>query len=343
MNERARRLNLALHECERAQKKTTLESLPLEIQLEATNRCRQRCQSCARNFYDPEKNPPGEMNKDILEAVSPLFPFAEKVLVGGYGEPLLAEITFDILRRARREGCHTSVITCGDNLRSKSIGKLAKVELSELILSIDGASNETNLARRGVALSDILPNLRRLREKLPRLRTAFNITLHVDNLAELPAFVELAVHEQIDAINVFHQKIYSAGQVEKSVFQDTGQAAKFYDQANDLARRHNVSLELPPLQGSWPCEQPYRLIAVRHDGLAQGCCSTLFEADLPRVLLGHLPEDDPFELWNAPAIIAARHWTLGNGPTGFACQHCAFRVFSLKTHQRFLDQEKKGR
>ena len=38
-----------------AQKKTRLESTPIHINLEITNRCNLSCPTCARNYWDKEK------------------------------------------------------------------------------------------------------------------------------------------------------------------------------------------------------------------------------------------------------------------------------------------------
>jgi len=339
MSAHERRINAALQRREREDGKLELTCLPLEIQLEATNRCRQACPTCARNFYDREANAPGEMSAKVCGEIAKLFPFAESVLVGGYGEPLLAEITYNILQRANKAGCRTAIITGGGDLDLLRADKLTRAKLSEIIVSIDGASDETNLARRGVTLSRLLDNLAALRMRLPELVLIFNVTLQVDNLDELPGIVDLAVRQEAAAVRVFHQKIYSRTQTGSSVFHVAQHAEQIFAQCREKALSADVELDLPPLSGSRPCQQPYRLLAVRHDGTVHGCCSALFESQLPGLVLGKLPQDDPYELWNAPAMQTARQWSLGDGPADSVCADCAFRVFSAESHTRILDGE----
>jgi MoaA/NifB/PqqE/SkfB family radical SAM enzyme len=307
----ARDANRARWRDERGAGRLTLTARPPEIQVEATNRCRRSCPTCARNFYDRAANAPGDLSPAILDAIAPLFPTAETVLVGGYGEPLLAEIAFDILARAHQAGCRTVLVTGGGDLDNARVQKLANARLSEIVLSVDGASDETNLARREVDLAEVLANLRRLRELTPDVFAAFNFTLQRANLDELPALVDLAARENVAAVRVFHQKMYSVTQADHSVLAAPELAARVFGEAQEQAARANVALDLPPLAGARPCEQPYRMLAVRHDGLVQGCCSALFASNIPRVVLGRLPDDDPLALWNAPAIQDARRWTLG--------------------------------
>ncbi|HPQ71075.1 MAG TPA: radical SAM protein [bacterium] len=334
-----RRINAALQALEREKGLTELTCLPVELQIEATNRCRRNCPTCARNFYDRTANAPGDLSPAVLDALAPLLPYAQTVLVGGYGEPLLAEITDEILRRAKAAGCATTIITGGGELDEQRAARLIAAGLDEIVLSVDAADDERMRLRRGVSLHEVLANLQRLRERRPTLHTVFNVTLQVDNLDELPAIVALAGAHNIHEVRVFHQKIYSRTQADSSALGVAEHTRLVFYEAEQAAREHGVALSLPPLAGTTRCEQPYRLLAVRHDGLVQGCCSALFEAQVPRPVLGRLPDDDPLALWNHPAMLAARSWTLGEGPADFACAACAFRVYTVAAHRRFLEAD----
>ncbi|NLH49887.1 MAG: radical SAM protein [Myxococcales bacterium] len=332
-----RRRNADLLATERAQGRTRLTALPVELQIEATNRCRRRCATCARSYYDAAANPLGDLTPALLDRLAEHFPLAERVLVGGYGEPLLAPLTAAIVARAAAAGCHTVLITGGGDLTAEKARELADVGLGELLLSVDAADDRGMLARRGVTLREVLDNLTFFRVLAPAARAGFNVTLQIDNLDELPRLIEFAAANGAGFVAVHHQKIYTRRQAGQSVLRFPDRAASVFAQAARLAREKNVELALPPLSGTAPCEQPYRLLAVRHDGWVQGCCSAMFVAPLPRVLLGRLPADDLLTLWNAPPLIAARQWTLGEGPADFPCAGCAFRVFTPAAHERFLD------
>ncbi len=333
----SREENLARWRAERGAGQLTLSARPLELQIEATNRCLHACGTCARNYYDRAANPAGDLIPAMLDAIAPHFAQAESVLVGGYGEPLLAEITFDILARARQAGCRTTIITGGGELDEDRARRLVDAGLNELLLSVDGEVDESNYARRQVLLSDVLANMRRLRRLDGRLVVTFNITLQRDNLDELPRIMAVAAGEGVPRVRAVHQKIYSRAQADHSLLADPIRAEGVFAEARSIAQATDIALELPPLGGTKPCEQPYRMLVVRHDGVVQGCCSALFESPLPRVLLGRLPDDDLDALWNAPAMQDARRWTLGEGPADAPCVNCAFRVFTVAAHQRFLD------
>jgi len=338
MNATLRQLNLALLQAERDLRRTTLISRPAELQIEATNRCARRCPTCARNYYDKNANPPGDLSPALLDRIAPLFPTAERVLIGGYGEPLLADITPTIVAQAHAAGCRTELITGGGDLDETRAARLADAGLDDLTLSVDGASDETMRQRRGVTLTEVLANLDRLRQRRPEVRVQFNVTLQVDNLVELPEIVTLAGVQDVGRVVVAHQKIYTYSQQDSSALRLPEYARRIFGETELLAAEIGLELSLPPLRGKLPCLQPYRLLAIRHDGLVQGCCSTLFESHLPRVVLGRLPQDELLDLWNAPAMIGARAWIQGLGPADHFCSQCAFRVFTVEAHRRILDR-----
>lgn len=333
-----RRRNLALLRKQRAAGLARLTALPAELQIETTNRCRRQCPTCARNFYDRAANPPGDLTPGLLALIEPLFPDAERVLVGGYGEPLLADITDTVIARAHDVGCLTTLITGGGDLDDTWARRLAEAGLDEILLSVDAADEDGMRRWRGVSLAQVLDGLAALRRLRPTVRAVFNVTVQVGNLDQLPLLVRLAAEHRVAGIAVHHQKIYSRTQRGSSLLDIPDHAARVFADTDSLAAELGVDVDLPPLAGTRTCEQPYRLLAIRHDGLVQGCCSAMFESHLPRVVLGRLPDDDLAGLWNAPPMLAAREAALGTAPKHSPCLHCAFRVFSTATHERFLDE-----
>ncbi|MDP8222693.1 MAG: radical SAM protein [Candidatus Lernaella stagnicola] len=334
-----RRANAERLRQERARGETVLSARPVELQIEPTNRCHRACPTCARHFYDRAANTPGDLTPALLELIAPLFDTAQQVLLGGYGEPLLAAITEDILGQANAAGCRTAMITGAGDLDDEKAAMLAGVALDEIVVSVDSADDAGMRRWRGITLTTLLANLEKLRSRRPETRAAFNVTVHVSNLDELPDIVRVAAKHGVERVAVFHQKIYSVTQRGSSVLSIPEHAARRFAEADEVAAEAGVEIDLPPTAGTRPCEQPYRMLVFRHDGLVQGCCSALFESHIPRVVLGRLGEDDPLALWNSPAMVAARAATLGCGPNDFACHSCPFRVFTAEAHERFLDVE----
>jgi MoaA/NifB/PqqE/SkfB family radical SAM enzyme len=337
MEQRTRELNLSLLRGERGQGRTRLSALPAEIQIEPTNRCLRKCPTCARNYYDKKANPPGNLTPALFERIAALFPYAERVLVGGYGEPLLADMTPAIIRRAYDAGCRTTLITGMGDLSEALAVRLARARLHEIYFSVDGADNLTLLHRRGYTVEDLRASTARVRAANAAIRVHFSVTLRRDNVDELPEIVALAGECKAKSVAVAHQKIYARKQADDSALADPERTLEAFARARATAVALKLRLELPALSGVQTCEQPYRMLAFRHDGVVQGCCSALFESRPLGLRLGQAPFDNPFDLWNSPPMLAARAFLQRREPPPDVCAACAFRVMTPEAHRRFLD------
>jgi MoaA/NifB/PqqE/SkfB family radical SAM enzyme len=336
MKKQNRRLNLL----ERRQKITNFVSCPPVIQIEPTNRCNQSCDTCARNFYDESINPPADFPEELFEKIEPAFAFADTILFGGYGEPLMGE-NFDLLLGLAQEyKCRTEMITNGSLIDSETSEFLCGMGLDRVIVSIDAASDAELLRLRGISLTELMERLYLLREVggLNAPEIAFNVTLHLDNLEQLKPLMSLAQTLEVVQVNVAHQKIYSASQAPDSVFHHLDHAEVIFAEVMKMAREQQIDLQLPPLEGTRDCVQPQQLMMVASDGRVQGCCSALFQGPGPKIALGSLWKDDLLALWNHPILQQARAAAYGDGDWPAPCEQCAFRVAELESHLRFLDE-----
>lgn len=333
--------NRRLNEAERELKRARFASYPTMIQIEPTNRCLFTCPTCARSYYDPKLNVPGDFPEELLGKLKPAFAFAETVLLGGYGEPLIGKPFRELVGMAADYACHIEVISNGQPLDEPMITFLCGMGVDRLRLSVDAASDVEMMQMRGITLSDILTRIDLIREiggfNAPRI--AFNVTLNINNLDHLVPLVSLAATHEVDQVVVAHQKIYTEDQVPDSVFHHLDQAQQVFDEAVQQARLQQVELALPPLEGIRPCHQPLEMIMVGHDGLVQGCCSALFGGGQPRLDLGSLDTDDVHVLWNAPLMQQARTAAYEQGEWPEPCQNCGFRVYDADSHLRLMDKE----
>jgi MoaA/NifB/PqqE/SkfB family radical SAM enzyme len=333
--------NRRLNKAERELKRTVLDSLPPSIQIEPTNRCDHHCLTCGRSYYDKAKNPPGDFPIELFEQLDVLFAFAESVVFGGYGEPLMGENFKELLGLASQYNCRTELITNGALLDGEMAEFLCGMGVERVLFSVDAASDVEMVRMRGISLSEVLGAIEALREigGLNAPRVAFNVTLSINNLDHLAPLVSLAASHGVSEVIVSHQKIYSKAQAQDSVFHHAAYARQVFEEAAEQARIQRITLELPPLEGQAPCHQPLELLMIGHDGRVQGCCSAMFEGGWPKLELGALGTDDLSALWNHPLMQQARAAAFGIGEWPAPCAACAFRVFNAESHLRLLDEE----
>lgn len=319
-----------------------LGALPRRLQLEVTNRCVMGCASCARHHWDPEANPIGDITEDILEAAEPLLLAAMELTIGGYGDPTESPMLLPTLQAAKDAGCSVRMITGGAKLTPRLIDQLAEAGLDRLVLSMDGARDDTLRALRGVPLTAWLRWIRATRIAAESHGRGFrpllqlNVVAQWANVQELVELVELADREGVAGIHAFHLKSYTPATADRCLLTDPERARPHFEAARTRAEDLGIFLHLPTLDpADVACMQPFEHLFIRHDGQVRGCCSGLFEPADFGLLAGRL-SDGPEALWRAPALEQFRAASAGEGPFPAPCVDCSFRRPSLRSHLRPL-------
>jgi len=284
------------------------------------------------------------MSQATLARLKPLFQAAHEVTYGGYGDPTTSPLLGEAVKQARDEGASVRVITGGAALSSEQITQLCALGLDRLVLSMDGARDETLKRLRGLPLRSYLKWLRRVSEvrsaTTMRPLLQLNFVAQTHNVQELPELIELCDREGVAGIHVFHINVYGNNGQNPSLLGDPDAARPWFEQAARRAAQLGVFLKLPPLDGAErDCRQPFEHLFIRHDGRVRGCCSAVFEPSDYGLEVGDIGEN-PHQLWRAPileqfrqAVDSGRNQDLP-GP----CQSCSFRLPTLAAHQRPLSQ-----
>jgi len=335
--------NLDLYAEEREGKSVAFRSYPPTLQLEPTTRCTQSCRVCARNYYDKALNPPVDMQPWVLEKVEPALLRAGEVVLGGYGEPLIAENFEGIVEFAKERDCEVEIITGVVPLKSKRARELIfDLRVDRLRLSIDGVTPKTLRTLRGVDADEVFSIMRTLaaRAESGGLELSINFTANLINIAELPEVVRRARSWGVKKVFVFFQKIYTRAQSHTSVFLDPHRTSKQIESAREIASDQKIELIAPEIaRREVACSQPLELLFIRADAEVLGCCSAVFAGHRWRLPLGNLGDSDIMSLWNHQTMQAFRRAFYENRAELYPepCRSCAFRINSVESHFRFLD------
>jgi radical SAM protein with 4Fe4S-binding SPASM domain len=167
--------------------------MPAHVQVEITNACNLRCQSCHRDLLYPETTTMTfEQFKKIYDEIRPV-----KINVSGLGEPFLNPDVFKIIGYAKAGG---SAVNCATNLTlvGDKIDRIIESGINQLKVSIDAATAQTFLKIRKFDLYETLVgNIRKINARKKELLVnhpdiRFNFALQKDNIDELIPVVELA-------------------------------------------------------------------------------------------------------------------------------------------------------
>lgn len=165
----------------------------LKLYLEPTTACNLHCRTCIRNVWC---DPAAEMSMDCFaNVVAGLadLPQLRRVVLTGFGEPLLHPHLLDMIEAVRRLDLAVTIGSNGLLLTAAVARDLVRLGVDRLVVSVDGVRPETYAGVRGAMLTEVLGNLRRLNEikaQLASLSPALGIEFvalksNVEELAEL--------------------------------------------------------------------------------------------------------------------------------------------------------------
>ncbi|MFN2131895.1 MAG: SPASM domain-containing protein [Anaerolineae bacterium] len=310
--------------------------LPRQVYIETTNRCNSRCQTCVRTFHPLE--PARDLSLDEFAAIVAQFPVLERVALHGIGEPLLVEALPAMIRHVKERHPAATVLfnTNAILLDDARQRELIRTGLDEARISLDAASAATYAAIRGVdAFDRVVDNVRhfaRLLDGGGRPRLSFWFTTMRENLAELPALVDLAGQLGVREVHVQRLVLIHEGlaQADQSLYRRLGAREEAYlAEAARRAQAHGVHLgasgRISPQQslagegnaglaaadtgdGPWTaCYRMWTSTYITANGNVLPCCISPFStADYARLILGNVLETPFAEIWNGDGYVERR-------------------------------------
>ena len=258
--------------------RSVLPDLPSTLMVEPTNRCNLKCPACPTGRGT--LNRPGramsfdEFRAILDQALAPPI-YLQNVTLFNYGEPFMCRDLLPMIRYAEERGLRTMTSTNGHFFTSERIAaEVVESGLSELIVCLDGADQETISRYRGRAdFAGILEGIRRVarakserRLDSPVVELQFIVMKH--NEHQLGRMRELAAELGVDR---FIEKTVGVHAIDPD-FQRLAEDLLPRDLSRSrYERRPDGSFALkgdPPRS----CEYVYSTLVVNSNGDAVPCC-----------------------------------------------------------------------
>jgi len=225
-----------------------------------------------RNLQRPITSLPFDNFKKVLDSGNFRY-----VGLHGWGEPLLNQQLFEMVKYAESKGVSTNLTTNGTLVR-ENIDKIFSSGLREIAFGIYDRQLFTQCLPQ---ISDLTTEKKRCHSKIPK--TYLDITIYKDNLAQIPDLVGLAPELSVDAV-ILH-RLFNVHKVDPSIeYISAGEEDELFNEVRRLARELKLELYLPP-KHSFPCRIVKRSIFVTVDGEVTPCCF------LPEFYLGNALEE----------------------------------------------------
>jgi radical SAM protein with 4Fe4S-binding SPASM domain len=306
-------MNLALIEAEYRLRRSRLRGKPYILVVDPLNVCNLRCPLCPTGLLTPNRKAQLMSWDTYTRSIDELAPWAFKVNLFNWGEPLLHPHVYDMIRYAAQRNLGTALSTnLSVELSDEQIDSIVTCGLEFLCLSIDGVTQETyQIYRKRGSIALVLSNLERLiarrralKSTTPIIEWQFIQMRH--NLSELDAAARMATELGVD------------------LFRTIEVGLPFDSPDGDRLR-----LEwYPPKAAASDTNEPadsacyflYRYGVVNPDAGVSPCCVVYGE----NTDFGNLATQRFSQIWNNDAFVSARNHYVTGGQisTATVCDRC---------------------
>ncbi len=289
--------------------------MPVSISVEPTTSCNLRCPECPsglRQFTRPE----GKMSRDDFRSIIDQLKSRLMVLIIYFqGEPLLNPLFYDMVRYAVERRVYTATSTNGHQLDDNNARELVDSGLDKLIISMDGADQETyEKYRVGGSLDKVKEGVRNV-VKWKKQRGSAKPYLVIQFL------VFKANEHQIPAMQKLSKDL-GADKLELK----TAQVYNFENDTERIPENNKYARYTRNRQGLWQlkkasknkCFRMWSAAVISWDGRVVPCC---FDKDATHQL-GQLETHSFKEIWKSQAYDEFRKQVFTNRNKIDICQNC---------------------
>jgi len=258
---------------------------PSRLFVEVTTRCNLSCSMCVKQ-NDSGGIPEGMMSADTFEALTPVFPHLDSLVLNGIGESLLHPQLASFIARAKTflpEHAWIGFQSNGMALTDERSASLLDAGLDRICLSLDTVSDDSFRTirsggeLRGIDAAFSSLNKARARYREHELRIGIEFVLMRSNLTELPEAIRWVARKGASFVLVTQLLPYHKDLVTQTAYDtNTAGAISIYDSWKEAALREGVDIRgyFDIFMKYAKTEQDQRVIAyiekMRSDANAQG-------------------------------------------------------------------------
>ncbi len=299
-----------------ALRRDRLVGMPVKYFIDPINVCNLRCPLCPTGL-GVQARPPGRMAPaDLRRVIDEVAPYAYRVELYNWGEPLLHPDIFEMIEYASRQRISVSLSSNLNHLDMGMAQRLVESGLAQLVVSIDGATQASySTYRRRGQLDRVLGNLQLLLDTRRKLKSRkpfiiWRMLIGKHNESEIETVRAMAHRMGVDAFatGVLFVDTHNREQVEQWLPSDPKHTPY------DIRHGH--------LENTWNCHDLWDSMVINWDGGVAPCC-WLHD---PQFDFGNVTQHKVRELWNQPSYVSARrivgHGKKGPDDTATICHRC---------------------
>jgi len=293
-----------------------INGLPISLSIEPTTACNLRCPECPsglRSFTRPTGKLSPELFQKLMDEIGDTLFY---LIFYFQGEPYLHPQFLDMVKIAADKRIYTATSTNAHFLNEEMARRTVESGLDRLIISIDGATQETYESyRKSGELEKVLAGTReiikwkkKLKSRTPHVLWQFLVVK--PNEHEIPKIKQLAKEYGVDRVAFKTAQIYD------------------YENGNELIPTNlHYSRYQPNGDGTWSiknklldeCWKMWHSAVVTWDGKVIPCC---FDKDAHHVM-GNTADNNLSEIWQSEAYADFRNTLLHSRSSIEMCRNCS--------------------
>lgn len=295
--------------------KASIKGLPISIAIEPTTACNLRCPECPSGLRSFTR-PTGKLNRKSFETlIDELKETLAYLTFYFQGEPFLNPDFLDMVKYASQRRIYTTTSTNAHFLDDNTARKTIESGLNRLIVSIDGATQETYEAyRREGKLNKVLEGTRnavKWKKKLKRkdIQIVWQFLVVKPNEHEISRIQTLAKQYEVDHVALKTAQIYD--------FENGNDLIPTLDKYSRYQKKGDTYVLKNKLENK--CWKMWHSCVITWDGKVIPCC---FDKDAQHSL-GDLAISSFKEIWNSMQYNSFRNALLSSRSTIDICQNCS--------------------
>ncbi len=283
-------------------KRVKMNSLPSAYAIDIGNFCNLKCPLCPTGTNCPSRKKKFMSFKEYRQIFDKIKKYAFVVNLYNWGEPFLNKDILKIIKYTKKNKVGVLLSTNLNHMTDEMIETIIKLKLDKMVLSIDGASQETyGKYRKNGNFDKVLKNLKKIVKRKKELNSQY------------PRLVWQYLISKKNEKDV---------EKAKQIAENLGIKINFlYMRTSQLIRRKNWKLnkkvvnewvsekfEGTPVEASstintkGSCDYPFKYLFVNPEGTTSPCCA-LYDK---KTDFGNLLKNDLKTVWNNKKYISAR-------------------------------------
>lgn len=290
--------------------------MPVALSIEPTTSCNLRCPQCPsglRSFSRETGMLSVELFRKVIDQASP---HAFYLTLYFQGEPFLNPLVYEMIRYAKGKNMMVVTSTNAHYLTDSNCEKIISSGLDKLIISIDGATQESySKYRVGGKLDTVIEGVKRLQEMKGRMKKSTPVL-------SVQTVVFSSNEKELDELKILAEKI-GADEIKFK----SAQLYDFSKGSNLMPDDESLSRYVRAKDGSYKlsgevkneCWRMWSSTVVTWDGKVVPCC---FDKDAS-YRMGDLTKTALGEIWNSSIYNSFRERVLKSRTSIDICTNCS--------------------